>query len=104
MLQLLITWFNCDMCSLAMLRKLLQTRDFVSIVSTLQFHSPVQLPPSECFQVYESSEASAYANPAHAREIMSPKWMAITIATTEPSTLPAAFMAQAHSTGFTSRS
>src|SRR6516162_10977784 len=43
-------------------------------------------------------KASRYATAPHARVTFRPKWMAITMASTDPRTLDAAFMAQAHST------
>src|SRR5207245_6425446 len=52
------------------------------------------------WRVLISKQAVRYAAAPQASVALSPNWMAITMASTEPSTLEAAFMAQAHSTAF----
>src|SRR5690349_21782666 len=54
------------------------------------------------WRVLIRKQAVRYAAAPQASVALSPNWMAITMARTEPSTLEAAFMAQAHSTAFSS--
>src|SRR5439155_3233450 len=54
------------------------------------------------WRVLIRKQAVRYAVAPQASVALSPNWMAITMASTEPSTLEAAFMAQAHSTAFSS--
>src|SRR5208283_758353 len=54
--------------------------------------------PARLPNVGSNSNASKYAAAPQARVTFNPNWIAITIASTEPSTLDAAFIAHAHST------
>src|SRR5262249_18588783 len=65
-------------------------------------HSPVHARRQRGASAGNTSRASTYAPAPEASVTFNPKRMAITMASTDPSTLEAAFMAQAHSTPLSS--